>query len=270
VNLQARYFDTIRQTFGDRGSNSDTRALVGIPFQHFFTSNYDPSLEVAHAAVGKKYDSITLRDASAVSFLNGVANYEYTRNIVHVHGIYTDPQNIILTKMEYDAFYAGVPVARRFWEIFPVARQFVFLGFSFSDIELTEKFYLRQLSLAHRDHLSVGHFALLALNDPSVETAKRAENSAEYGFESVFFDPIDTRYTGLSNIIQEMANTFRPDAAIAAAAVLPAEIEVMQQADPNGATEAVVMDPADVTADVQQLERLTAVNLRKRSTGDLQ
>jgi hypothetical protein len=163
-------------------------------------------------------------------------------------------------------------VARRFWEIFPVARQFVFLGFSFSDIELTEKFYLRQLSLAHRDHLSVGHFALLALNDPSVETARRAENSAEYGFESVFFDPIDTRYSGFSSIIQEMANAFRPAAAIAAAAVLPAEIEVMQhqQANPNVATEAVVSDPADVTADVQQLERLTAVNLHKSSTGDLQ
>jgi len=49
VNLQGHSFEIIRQTFQPRESNSDTRALVSIPFQHLLTSNYDSALESAHS-----------------------------------------------------------------------------------------------------------------------------------------------------------------------------------------------------------------------------
>ena len=74
ANLQANYFQIMEHTFAPRGSNSDTRALVSIPFQHFLTSNYDPALETAHTDVGRKFDSITLLDGSAALFLNSIAD----------------------------------------------------------------------------------------------------------------------------------------------------------------------------------------------------
>jgi hypothetical protein len=275
ANLKDHYFQLMRHTFEPRGSNSDTRALVGVPFQHFLTSNYDPSLEIAHTDVGLRYDSITLLDGSAGSFLQGMANYGYARHIVHVHGRYSEPENIVLTKMEYDSFYARVPLARRFWEIVPVVRRCVFWGFSFSDPELTEKFNLRELNLAHRETQAVGHFAVLAMNDVDMETALRAAYSAEYGVESVFYDPVDAKYTGHSNVIQSIANEFRtrieqPMPSVNAA--LPVEIiEVQeQQGEPIPVVALPAIDPADISADLQHLERLTADNLQKRSTGDLQ
>jgi hypothetical protein len=204
-----------------------------------------------------------------------MANYDYARHIVHVHGKYDDPANIVLTKLEYDSFYARVPVARKFWEIVPVVRRCVFLGFSFSDPELTEKFNLRELHSAHSETQAFGHFAVLAINDSEMETALRAEYTAEYGVESVFYDPIDAKYTGYSNVVQKMANELRAPVEqpmVSMPAVFPVEIinNQQQQEEPVAAGDSPAMDLAAISADLEHLERLTADNLRKRSTGDLQ
>jgi hypothetical protein len=273
ANLQANYFQIMHQTFEPRGSNSDTRALVSIPFQHFLTSNYDPALETAHTDVGKKYDSITLLDGSAALFLNGIADYAYARHIVHVHGRYDDPQNIVLTKKEYVDFYGRVPIAGTFWTVVPIARRCVFLGFSFSDEELTEGFHIRNLNRAHRLAPAVMHFAVLAMNDADNEAALRSWYSSEYGVDPVFYDSIDAKHTGFSNVIQDLANEFAPRVeqpmASASAGVAAEVIENQQEAEPVPVVAPDANVPVDVSEDVEHLERLTADNLRKRSTGDL-
>jgi SIR2-like domain len=268
ANLGNHYQQILQETFRPRGSNSDMRALVGLPFQHFLTSNYDPALEVAHSDASMKYDSITLLDPSAVSFLHSLNNPGYVRHIVHVHGRFDDPGNIILTTREYDSFYSRYPVVKRFWEIVPVVRQCVFLGFSFSDPELTLKFNLRDLHLAHRDTQFEGHFAVVAISDSGMETALREESIAEWGVDPVFYRPIDEKHSGYSSVIQTIANECGAPAeqAMLSVAALPVEIinPPLQQAG-----EPAMANLADVSADLQHLERLTTDNLRKRSTGDL-
>jgi hypothetical protein len=168
-----------------------------------------------------------------------------------------------------------VPIADTFWTVVPIARRCVFLGFSFSDEELTEGFHIRNLNRAHRLAPAVMHFAVLAMNEADKEAALRAWYSSEYGVDPVFYDSVDAKHTGFSNVIQDLASEFAPRVeqpmAYADAGVAAEVLENQQQeAEPVPVLAPNANVPADVFEDVEHLERLTADNLRKRSTGDLQ
>jgi SIR2-like protein len=275
-NLQGHYLEIIRQTFAPRGSNSDTRALVSIPFQHLLTSNYDFALENAHSDIGKRFETMTLYGDTVGNFVNGIADFSYPRQIVHVHGRYDEPENIVLTFNEYTAFYHRVPMATTFWNMVPIARKCIFFGFSFTDEELTEGFNLRNFNRAHRQAENVVHFAAIALSDPDKEPALRSRFAAEFGIEAVFFNGMDAKFTGFSNLIQRIAEEFAPkiEQPLSVQVLAPQpeviglEDEILPQADVVEAVDPVVAP--EIAADVLQLEKLTDDNLRKRSTGDLQ
>ena len=100
------------QIFAPRGANADIRDLVILPFQHLLTSNYDVALESPHDDLQSRCESLSLCDHAAVDFINNLADYEYGRRVVHVHGRYDGPNNIILTQKEYADSYRRSAAAK--------------------------------------------------------------------------------------------------------------------------------------------------------------
>jgi hypothetical protein len=198
-NLGARYFEIIQETFAPKGGqNADIRNLVSLPFQHFLTSNYDLALERANDELQLRYDSICLYDVPVTEFVNNLGNYDYARRIVHVHGRFDATEKIVLTEKEYGAFYHNSSVAKPFWQMVPIIRRCVFFGFSFNDTDLTAGFNLGNFNLAPRGAAEVIHFSIVALGKKDKEPAYRAWYNMKYGIQPVFFDGIDSNFSGYS------------------------------------------------------------------------
>ncbi len=272
-NLQGRYYQILQEIFAPRGANADVRDLVSLPFQHLLTSNYDVALESAHDELQSRCESLSLCDHTAVDFINNLADYEYGRHVVHVHGRYDDPHNIILTQKEYADFYHRSPEAEALWNMLPIIRRCVFFGFSFTDKDLTEGFNLSNFNRAQRGHPQVVHFALVPMGEPEREPALRAWYSSTYGIDPVFFDGVDAKFTGYSVLIRDIAKEFETRAEPSRVGLdggAPAEVVHVQQ-EPLQPENIEQQPPAaNIQADIARLEQLTEDNIRRRSTGDLE
>jgi hypothetical protein len=76
-------------------------------FKHFMTLNFERSIEEAHAAVELPCGTISCCDRSAISrFLATMDSPDQSRQIVHLHGVYSDPTlTIALTENGYRHLY---------------------------------------------------------------------------------------------------------------------------------------------------------------------
>ena len=271
-NLGDRYFEIIQEIFGPRdGQDSGIRDLISLPFQHILTSNYDIGLERAHDYLQQPYDSICLDDPSAFDFTNELGNYGYSRRIVHVHGRFDRPRNIILTEREYGAFYHNSAVVDPFWQTVARIRRCIFCGFSFNDTDLTAPFSLGNFNLARRGHGGVVHFALLPLDVEHGEPGNRAYYNMKYGIEPVFFNSVDEAFSGFSAVIRMIAKEIRPavqELRVGLELIEPVAIAEVGVAEiPAPVAVPAVAHP--VQEDVLRLEQLTETNLRKTLTGEL-
>jgi SIR2-like domain/CHC2 zinc finger len=196
------------------------------------------------------FEPICVCEEAIREFVNKLFDFEYKRRIVHVHGRFDKPNSIVLTEKEYAALYNGSQVAKRFWDNVPLYRSCIFFGFSFTDEDITEGFNLGNFNRAHRDGSQTPHFALLALadKDRDKERVLRASHKAKYGIDLVFFDSIDSNYTGYSKVIEKIAHDIPPPAARGL---------VGQPESPT------------VANDVAHLKALTVLNIRKGATGEL-
>lgn len=249
-NLKDRYGDLIREIFARKNRvTGDIKELARLPFQHILTSNYDDSLEMAHEELELQHESICLVDDATREFVNRLFDRQYPKRIVHVHGRFDNPASIVLTEKEYAAVY-GSEVVEKFWGVVPIYRTCVFLGFSFTDEEITEEFNLKNFNRAHRDGSQTPHFALLALADADSEkeTVLRSRYAMKYGVDAVFFDPVDSMFTGHSNVIGRIVRDISP---------------------PIMGGTVGRQDPTSVADDVAHLEALTATNMKRGATGEL-
>lgn len=250
-NLKNRYSDLIQDIFARKNEvTSEIKELARLPFQHILTSNYDISLEVAHEDMQLEHESICLSDGAAREFVNKLFDFDYAKRIVHVHGRFDNPQSIVLTEKEYGALYQGSQLVQTFWTVMPIYRSCVFFGFSFTDEGITEGFNLRNFNRAHRDGSQTPHFALLALaeGDREKEEVLRSNYAMRYGVDPVFFDPIDSTFTGHSNVIGKIVSDLAPAV--------------------TGGTVGR-QDSTTIADDVAQLEALTTLNIKKGATGEL-
>jgi hypothetical protein len=250
-NLKDRYGSVMQQTFARKDVvTSDIREIARLPFQHILTSNYDIALEVAHGELQLQCESICLCDSAALEFVNKLFDRKYKRRIVHVHGRFDRVESIVLTESDYAALYTGSKVVERFWENVPMYRSCVFLGFSFSDKEITEQFNLRNFNRAHRKESQTPHFALLELASGDTEKERRLRSTfkAKFGVDAVFFDPIDQSYSGYSKAIGAIVKDISPSL----------ELHRIASADSLG-----------IADDVAKLEALTILNMKKNATGEL-
>lgn len=258
--LGQEYYSILSHEFGPKDvSHPDIQTLVDLPFRHFLTSNYDPTLETSLSVPGTPCPFLCLHDNQAASaFLCNLADKQQQRHVVHVHGRYDGPEGIVLTEEQYGSHYTNSAVVKGFWTIITVRESCVFFGFSFRDLDLLTGFRTakREFSLQSR------HFGVLPLADGVPEAGERVRLELTYGIQPVFFSPVDEKYSGygqLLKMIKELTQT-SPSPSFA-----PPDTVALQPS--SGSTPGAGTRSDKQSADVRSLLKLTKNNLRKHRTG---
>lgn len=258
--LGQEYFSILSHEFGPKDVlHPDIQTLVDLPFRHFLTSNYDPTLETSLSVPGTPCPFLCLHDNQAASaFLCNLADKQQQRHVVHVHGRYDGPEGIVLTEEQYGSHYTNSAVVKGFWTIITVRESCVFFGFSFRDLDLLTGFRTakREFSLQSR------HFGVLPLADGVPEAGERVRLELTYGIQPVFFSPVDEKYSGYGQLLKMIKELTQ---AAPSPSFVPPDTVALQPS--SGSTPSVGTRFGKESADVRSLLKLTKDNLRKHRTG---
>jgi hypothetical protein len=222
VDLQRQFDQYLSGRFAPRTPSHTQvhRTLVQLPFCGFVTTNYDPVIEAAatHVQVGAGRDfqceSIDLCSDSpdhSFRFLRGLGNASAPSAVLHVHGFWRKPDQIILSTGDYASRYGiSGPVAAEgqafavptrpldtlhrkvVWSLltmYPV----VFIGFSVED-----RAFQLMLEFVHEDFklapIPPAHFAILGARDDE-DRERDATRLRRFGVMPVFY-PVATDLNG--------------------------------------------------------------------------
>jgi hypothetical protein len=183
--------DFIQAEFGPNGvSPQDViYRLIGLPFRHFVTLNFDLSLEQGHQALTRPCGSVSTADRRGVArFMREMDGAEYVRQVVHLHGVHSDaPDLIALTEQGYRRLYRDNRWYTNFLWLLTVSKRLVFMGFGFQDFDL-----LTNLRDATRDIQENGlcHFAVVHIRPEDDDGPIRAQLNDRYLIEPVFYTVI--------------------------------------------------------------------------------
>jgi hypothetical protein len=258
--LGQEYYSILSHEFGPKDvSHPDIQTLVDLPFRHFLTSNYDPTLETSLSVPGTPCPFLCLHDNQAASaFLCNLVDKQQQRHVVHVHGRYDGPEGIVLTEEQYGSHYTNSAVVKGFWTIVTVRESCVFFGFSFRDLDLLTGFRTAKREFA----LQSRHFGVLPLADGVPESGERVRLELTYGIQPVFFSPVDEKYSGYGQLLQmikELTQTSPPPSFVPPDSFAPLLS--------SGSTPGAEGRSDKESADVRSLLKLTKDNLRKHRTG---
>ena len=260
--LGSDYHTILRHEFGPKNDSfPDVQTLAGLPFRHFLTSNYDPTLESAISEPGQNCPYLCLHDdKAAAKFLCDLTNRQQQRHVVHVHGRYDVPERIVLTEDQYGSQYTNSAVVKGFWTIVTIRESCVFFGFSFSDLDLLSGFRTakREFNLQSR------HFGVLPLAEGASEMAQRAQLGVTFGIQPVFFSPVDEKYSGYGQLLQMIKD--QTQTSLNPRLATPDSVAPEPQTARSLGVEAL---SSGESSDVNSLLKLTRNNLRKHRTGGL-
>lgn len=191
--LGPRFPEFIRTEFGPNGvSPHDVLyRIVSFPFKHIVTLNFDTSAEQAHAATGQACGTIrcsTRRELA--SFLRGMEGQGYERQVVHLHGIYYDPPEVIaLTEQGYRSLYGDQFFLKMLW-LLMVSKRLVFLGFGFKDSDFSHALRTAARDIHENDPC---HFAIVGIRPDQNANAIRNTYNDNYLTEPVFYEVLGDR-----------------------------------------------------------------------------
>lgn len=194
----------IREQFDDdRGT---LRALhediVRLPFKHVLTTNYDTLLERAHIkATGERPLTASWHNAANIEAFLHAARRKQRRRYVHLHGIYDEPTSIVLTERDYQQRYHESAAGEALLSVLFTAHAFLFIGFSFSDVDMMGVFRgtMARLRLGEPQH-----FAFVAL-DPQRQdpTLVRQRLRMKFKIEPIFY-LVTPDHAGLHELIHRL------------------------------------------------------------------
>jgi len=191
----------IRQEFGPKGKPPHELLirLAQMPFKHILTLNFDESMEEVHDAMKLSYGKVSCSTRAATStFLDSIDSPDYPRQIVHLHGVYTDP-TIVLTEDDYRREYRDSSLFEHLLWLLAATKRIVFLGFGFKDND-----FLNAISNAARDmnrrHAAkrdiknrnwTGHFAVLPISPKVDDVQMRWDYNHHYFVEPIFYERVE-------------------------------------------------------------------------------
>ncbi|MCF7846731.1 MAG: SIR2 family protein [Candidatus Gracilibacteria bacterium] len=118
ANDEKDYFNLLRKTYAPIGKKHPSQfhtLLVGLGFRAIVTTNYDLVLESSFQsqteADGSRssYNCIPVdlckNSEDGIQFLRDLANGKIKDRVLHIHGFYDNPENIILTTSDYECAY---------------------------------------------------------------------------------------------------------------------------------------------------------------------
>jgi hypothetical protein len=242
--------------------------LVGLPFKHLLTSNYDVELELHHKPSDAP-ESLCLYHDAAKKFILELADEGCRRRVVHVHGKYDDPDQIILTDNDY-GIYENSPVFKEFWGQMAVAVRLVFFGFSFADIDLL--YGLRRAKKVLGCNTD-RHFAIFGLPKPESETALASKLQMKYGIKPVFYLNSKNNFLGYDEFLASLKwDVIGPDTVrmVEAQATPEGPDKTKQSEIDEVAGQITEAQTQAVDEAVQRLRQITRSNVTRHHTGDLE
>jgi SIR2-like domain len=266
-NLGEAYFPLMSRLFGPKPNLfKPISDLVNLPFRHFLTSNYDTGLEF-HWRPSTKPLSICLDHAAAGLFTTEALRNDCPQHIVHVHGRYDEPRQIILTEEDYGR-YERSPILETFWRVLPVVGRFVFFGFSFEDLDLL--FGFRRVRMLLQPP-TIPHFAIMQLSDPAIESSITLNMGLRYGVKPVFYPKTDAGhgeyYDLLNRLTMDVLGSTQREL------VRVPIVETIEMPGDFRRIEATILQqatPLDVQQGVERLRQMTRDNIARRRTGELE
>jgi hypothetical protein len=208
----------IRNEFSSRGMLAEPhRMLAKMPFRHFLTTNYDPSIEEALGAANREFDAVSWTDSKPLSdFLIDLTNPLARCRVVYLHGRFNSPeQDIVLTESAYVGRYIASDDARRKLMAIFITHPVVFIGFSMNDPDLAN--LMREVTARLRTEKPC-HYALMGYLGAGDREATRSRMEGKFGVRPVFFSrtPVEeggSEFSNLLILLHALAGT-RPSKAV--------------------------------------------------------
>lgn len=129
----------IKEHFGEKSLGEAHRRLGMLPFRHYLTTNFDPSIQQSLRKVRRLGGQFTWADKAKVSrFLLSLHTDGGRPQVVHLHGKYDRPKTLVLTEQAYvDRYVTSDDARRKLLAIF-LTYPVVFVGFSMDDPDLSQ------------------------------------------------------------------------------------------------------------------------------------
>jgi SIR2-like domain len=187
-----QFAEFVRQEFGPNGKplHELLYLLAQMPFRHMLTLNFDLSVERAHLELKLQCGTVSCCDRSAISrFVALLDSQEHPRQIVHLHGIYTDPvQNVALTEEAYRQLYHDNHLFKQFLWLLAATKRMVFFGFGFGDTD-----FLNAMREAARDVHENGnrHFAIVGIAPAEDDGPVRQQLNERFLVEPIFYELVE-------------------------------------------------------------------------------
>jgi tetratricopeptide (TPR) repeat protein len=166
------------------------RDLVGIPFEHFLTTNYDTALEEAlrTESGGLSPPHFDLDEtAPRGDFIHHVGQ-RVPPQVIHLHGSSLRSDHIVLTLPDYLEAYILKNDLRFALQNLLAIRPLVFIGFSLSDAYVVQ--ILNELH-AYFGPSRRDHFAIVPSRGTNDDRVVTLEWTNKYGVTPIFYDPAD-------------------------------------------------------------------------------
>jgi len=187
-----QFAEFIRQEFGPNGKSPHELLyrLAQMPFRHVLTLNFEQSIEEAHTAVELRCGTVSCCSRTAIAtFLASMDSAAYPRQVVHIHGIYTDPNDTIaLTETGYRQLYRDNRLFQQFLWLLAATKRIIFLGFGFEDTD-----FLNAMRDAARDVHANGnrHFAIMSVRPAEDDAPIRQRLNERYLVEPIFYELVE-------------------------------------------------------------------------------
>jgi hypothetical protein len=159
------------------------RLLPGTGFAAVVTTNYDKLLEATYASdEGVPPESYTQEQHAVLSRLNKEGRFY----ILKLHGDIDSMNSIVLGRSNYRGVMFGNPAYRAFLGALFLARTVLFIGASFTDLDLL--IFLDELSSAFAGS---GGFHYALVNAKEIGRIQRKWMKADYGIQPIPYRPSD-------------------------------------------------------------------------------
>jgi hypothetical protein len=223
---------------GDQMNYNDMHvSLVKLGFRGITTTNYDMVLEYALTAANRSrsnyypepLDLCRENTHPVGGFLREINEGKEPKQVLHIHGLYSNPRGIILTDEDYRRRYAptgvdenGNPTGtvldsphRRVLYSLGSQHPFLFVGFS-----LTDHFFVHVLRIIQED-FQLGsdpvHFATMSFTDEKLDLVNNREKFIRMGVQPLFYrvpqkkDNESENHDALKSLISELEQAVTRD-----------------------------------------------------------
>jgi len=224
--LGPKFADFIRSEFGPNGTTPHDVLfkIVSLPFRHFLSFNFETSGERAHVALRRPCGCISVTSRhDIVVFMRELETQDYGRQFVHLHGMFTDPPELIaLTEEGFSRLYHKDPFFQNLLWLLVTSKRLVFLGLSFHDTDFTH--LLRTAARDVRDN-GLAHFAIVGIEANKDDDQVRYMFNDDYLVDPIFYE-LDVDAANRHRGFVELINGISAELALAPLATTPDMLQV--------------------------------------------